>query len=224
MEAPLFTSFEEKVDPAHAAVVVVDVQNDYLAEGGFFDRIGWNLKDMQAMVPRLVDFVETARAYDVPVIWFRNTYDPVYLGTNQKERTLRRGFGKTPAQTDTWGQEFYVVQPKEGEVIVQKHRFDGFEGTNLNVVLKSNGIHTLLLTGVTTECCVESTARHGFFLGYYIVLVEDCCSTYDPALQEQTKRIINEYFGVVSTARAVQVAWAGVAAEPTPVSMAGQDG
>jgi len=150
MDVPLFTSFEEKVDPAHAAVIVVDVQNDYLAEGGFFDQIGWNLKDMQGMIPRLVDFVEIARAHNVPVIWFRNTYDPVYLGSPQKERTLRRGFGKTPAQSGTWGQEFYVVQPNEGEVIVQKHRFDDFEATNLDAVLKSNGIHTLLMTGVTT--------------------------------------------------------------------------
>ena len=54
------------------------------------------------------------------------------------------------------------------------------------------------MTGVTTECCVESASRHGFFLGYSIVMVEDCCGTFDAALQESSRKMIQEYFGVVS--------------------------
>lgn len=210
MDVPLFESFEEKVDPAHTALVVVDMQNDYLAEGGFFDEIGYSLKDMQAMAPRLGEFIETARSFGVPIVWTRNSYDPVFMGPTQKERSHRRGEGKVPAQSGTWGQEFYVIQPKSGDVIIHKHRFDAFEGTNLDVVLKSNGIHSLLMTGVTTECCVQSTARRGFFLGYYIVLVEDCASTYDPSFQEYTKRVIDDYFGVVCNAQEVRSAWAAL--------------
>ncbi len=220
MEAPLFTSFPDKVDPAHSAVVVIDYQNDFCADEGWFGKIGRNLKDMQAMAPRLVKFVDAARAHGVPVVWVRNAYDDVYLATNQKERTQRKELGSTPCLSGTWGQEFYVVQPKEDEVIVTKHRYDGFEGTDLDVVLKSNGVHTLLMTGVTTECCVESTFRHGFFLGYYIVLVDDCCGTYDPALQGATKRIVSEYFGVVSNAQELEATWAALADERAPVSEA----
>jgi len=71
---------------------------------------------------------------------------------------------------------------------------------------------------------VESTARRGFFLGYYIVLIEDCCSTYDPALQKHTKRLIDEYFGVVSTTREVQAAWAASSSEHVSIAKATQDG
>jgi len=215
MQAPLFTSFEEKVSPAHSAIIVVDVQNDFCADEGWMGKgaRNLNLKDIQTMVPRLEKFIDTARAHDVPVVWIRCAYDDVYIANNQKERTLRRKYGCAPCLTDTWGQEFYVLKPKEGEVIVTKHRYDAFEGTNLEVVLKSNGIHTLLMTGCTTECCVESASRHGFFLGYYIVLVEDCCGTFDPALHEGTKRVIGEYFGVVSNAKEVQAAWDTLADE-----------
>lgn len=220
MQAPLFTSFEAKVDPAHSAVVVVDVQNDFCADEGWFGKIGKNLKDMQAMVPRLARLIDAARANGARVVWVRNAYDDVFLGANQKERTQRKGYGSAPCLSGTWGQEFYGVRPREGEVIVTKHRYDAFEGTDLDVVLKSNGVHTLLMTGVTTECCVESASRHGFFLGYYIVLVEDCCGTYDPALHAGTKRIVDEYLGVVSTFREVEATWAALADERASVSRA----
>ena len=209
MQGSLFTSFAEKVSPGHTAVIVVDVQNDFCADEGWMGKgvRHLDLTDIQSMVPRLEVLIDTARAHDVPVIWIRCAYDDIYIANNQKERTYRREFGSSPCLSDTWGQEFYVLQPQAGEVIVTKHRYDAFEGTNLDVILKSNGIHTLLMTGCTTECCVESTSRHGFFLGYYIVLVEDCCGTYDSVLQEGTKRIIDEYFGVVSTAQEVQSVW-----------------
>lgn len=207
MDVPLFESFGHKIDSDHTALVVVDMQNDYLASGGFFDEIGHSLEEMQTMTPRLGEFIEVARSFGVSIVWTRNSYDPVFMGSPQKERTFRRGEDKVPAQSDTWGQEFYKIQPEGKDIIIQKHRFDAFEGTNLDVILKSNGIHTLLMTGVTTECCVQSTARRGFFLGYYIVLVEDCVSTYDPSFQEYTKRVIVDYFGVVSNAQEIQSAW-----------------
>ncbi|MDP6085825.1 MAG: cysteine hydrolase [Nitrospinota bacterium] len=215
MQAPLFTSFDEKVFPDHSAIIVVDVQNDFCATDGWMGKGGRNLplEDIQEMGPRLEKFIDAARVHDVRVVWIRCAYDDVFIGNNQKERTQRRVHGRAPCLSDTWGQEFYILKPKEGEVIVTKHRYDAFEGTNLDVVLKSNGIHTLLMTGCTTECCVESASRHGFFLGYYVVLVDDCCGTFDPALQEGTKRIIDEYFGVVSTAKEVQASWETVADE-----------
>lgn len=224
MEAPVFQSFEEKVDPRHTAVVVVDMQNDYIADGGFFDQIGRNRKDMQEMTPRLMDFVEKARAHGVSVVWFRNNYADIYLNANHREYTLRKGFSKTPAQPGTFGQEFYLVKPREDETIVTKHRFDGFEGTSLDLILKSKGIHTLVMTGVTTECCVESTSRRGFFMGYYIVLVEDCCGTYDPAFHQNTLRLIDTYFGEVADAEKVGAAWAMVADERAAGKAAGKEG
>lgn len=209
MDAPLFTSLEEKVNPAHSAVIVVDVQNDFCATDGWMGKACRNLPlgEIQAMVPRLEKFIDVARAHQVPVIWVRCAYDDIYIGSNQKERVRRQEFGRPPCLSDTWGQEFYVLKPVDGEVIVTKHRYDAFEGTNLDLILRSNGIHTLLMTGVTTECCVESASRHGFFLGYFIVMVEDCCGTFDPALQEGSRRMFQDYFGVVSNSEELGGIW-----------------
>ncbi len=200
MDPHLFASLEEKVNPAHSAVIVVDVQNDFCATDGWMGKGCRDLPlgDIQAMVLRLEKFINVARAHQVPLIWVRCAYDDVYIGSNQKERVQRQEFGQPPCLSETWGQEFYVLKPKEEEVIVTKHRYDAFEGTNLDLILRSNGIRTLLMTGVTTECCVESASRHGFFLGYSIVMVEDCCGTFDAALQESSRKMIQEYFGVVS--------------------------
>jgi len=185
---------------------VVDVQNDFCHDEGWMGKGGRNvsLRNVQAMVPRLRRFIDAARDRRTPILWVRGAYDEVFLAANQREMIQRRGYGRASCLSGTWGQEFYILQPKEGEVVVTKHRADAFEGSNFDGILKSKGIHTLLMTGVTTECCVESAARHGFFLGYHVVLVEDCCATYDPALHEGTKRIIDEYFGVVAGAEEVQ--------------------
>ena len=153
MRAPLFTSFEEKVHPAHSAVIVVDVQNDFCHDEGWMGKKGRKvpLRDVQAMVPRLSRFIDAARDRRTPILWVRGAYDEVFLAANQRERIQRRGYGSASCLSGTWGQDFYILRPKEGEVVVTKHRADAIEGTNLDGVLKSNGIHTLLITGVTTE-------------------------------------------------------------------------
>jgi ureidoacrylate peracid hydrolase len=73
------------------------------------------------------------------------------------------------------------VQPTAGDLVVVKHRYSAFAGTDLDARLKECGIRSLLLTGVATEVCVESTARDGYFLDYYITMVADCCATANPS-------------------------------------------
>jgi len=207
MDTPLLLSLEQKVDPKHTAIVVVDVLNDFCAKGSYFDRLGNDLRSIQAMVPRLVEFIDAARRRRVPVVFIRNNYDAAFLSANVKERFHRNKYGMPPCQPGTWGAEFYMVKPEPHELIVTKHRYDAFEGTDLDVILRSKGIHTILLTGVTTECCVESTGRHAYMKGYYVVLVRDATGTYDPALQQMTERNVDDLFGVVADTDQVKEIW-----------------
>lgn len=207
MDTPLLLSLEQKVDPKHTAIVVVDVLNDFCAKGSYFDRLGNDLRAIQAMVPRLVEFIDAARRRRVPVVFIRNNYDAAFLSANVKERFHRKKYGMPPCQPGTWGAEFYMVKPDPHELIVTKHRYDALEGTDLDVILRSKGIHTILLTGVTTECCVESTGRHAYMKGYYVVLVRDATGTYDPALQQMTERNVDDLFGVVADTDQVKEIW-----------------
>ncbi len=102
---------------------------------------------------------------------------------------------------ESWGAEFYRVSPLRNEFVVTKHRFSGFFGTDLDLVLRSRGIETLLLCGVATNVCVETTVRDAFNLDYNVILVEDCCGPF--ALDEHAATLTNisKYFGIVSDSK-----------------------
>jgi len=103
-----------------------------------------------------------------------------------------------------------------GECIVTKHRYSGFINTDLDLILRAQGIQTLIMTGTATNVCVESTARDGFMLDYYIVFLGDCTGTGDRNLHEATLQNISGAFGVVCNSTDVSAHWATV---PEPVAV-----
>jgi len=207
---PILSTLSDKVRPEHTALVVVDVQNDFCADGGFFSDMGYDLSMIQPMVPRLNSFIARAREAKVPVIFVRAIYDAPYVSASWVEKRSRTRSGQKLCLSDTWGAEFYLVSPLPGEVVVTKHRYSAFAGTNLDLVLRSMGIKTLLISGVATNVCVESTARDGYQLDYYIVFMEDCAANTNEQLHETTLQNIGKYFGDISTIDDVQEAWKGL--------------
>jgi ureidoacrylate peracid hydrolase len=203
----LLTTLEQKVDPAHAALVVVDVQNDFLAEGGHYHRAGNDVAAVRAAIAALPDLIEQARQAGVLVVFVQAIYDPPYLSGPMRDRNRRRGVEAPRCISGTWGAEFCGVQPRPGEPVVVKHRYSAFAGTTLDALLKERGIRSLLLVGVATEVCVESTARDGYFLDYYITMVADCCGTGQRADQEGALRRCERDFGIVATAAEIARAW-----------------
>lgn len=210
----LLRTLTEKVDPRHAAVVVVDVQNDFCADEGFFGKLGFDLGMIQEAAQRTTDFVEQARGAGVPVVFIRSTYDDHYQNDPFRERSSRRDFG-TRCISGTWGADFYSLRPLPDEPIVTKHRYSGFQNTDLDVILRAWNTKTLIMTGVTTNVCVESTAREGYFRGYYIVFLSDCTGTTNEDredltsadLQQWTLTNIDLTFGIVSTSSEVAESW-----------------
>ncbi|MFQ5915695.1 MAG: cysteine hydrolase family protein [Nitrospinota bacterium] len=204
----------KKVDSKHAALLVVDVQNDFAAEGGMMDREGNDLTSAQAIVPRLEQFIEQAREAEVPVIFIRNVYNTDanwYLSDVWLEQAARSRKGSYVIHSvcgpDSWEGDFYKVRPTEKDVIVTKHRFSAFQDTDLDLILRSRDIRTLIMTGIATNVCVESTARDGFFRDYYIVFTSDCTATYSKEDHEATLNNIGRYFGVAVTADEVAACW-----------------
>ncbi len=205
---PILSTLAQKVDPAHTALVVVDVQNDFCADGGYLSDLGNDMSMIQRMVPRLNSFIARARETRVPVVFIRCIYDSVYFsGPWADKRSALNASGKGLCLSDTWGAEFYLVSPEPEEVIVTKHRFSAFVGTNLDLILRSMGIKTLLISGVATNVCVESTARDGYQLDYYVVFLEDCAANMNLELHNATLENVNRYFGVVSSSAEVLSAW-----------------
>lgn len=91
------------------------------------------------------------------------------------------------------------LAPIEGELLVRKYRSSSFWGTNLDMLLRSNGIQTLVMTGCTTEGCVESTARDAMFNDYYVVVAEDCVASDDREQHDASLLLMRHRFDVVAS-------------------------
>ena len=172
----LLSTLEQKVLPAHAALLVVDVQNDFVADGGFFDQIGADVKTIQKTIPPLLQLIDCAREAGVLVIFIQAIYDPQYLSSPMRERDLRVGRQMPRCLTGSWGADFHVIAPRPNEPVVIKHRYSAFANSELDDLLKRHGIRSLLLAGVSTDTCVESTGRDAYFIDYYVTLIADCCA------------------------------------------------
>jgi ureidoacrylate peracid hydrolase len=200
----LLSTLEQKVMPAHAALLVVDVQNDFVADGGFFDQVGADVKTIQRAIPplQLVD-----REAGVLVAFIQAIYDPQYLSAPMRERDLRVGRRMPRCLTGSWGADFHVIAPRPNEPVVIKHRYSAFANSELDDLLKCRGIRSLLLAGVATDTCVESTGRDAYFIDYYVTLVADCCAgAAERDHLVALERFERDYGAVVSFADVIE-AW-----------------
>ncbi len=203
-------SLAEVADPAHSALIIIDPQHDFCSErGAMAQRFGFDMKEIKAAVPRLNAFIEQCRQAGILVVWVREIFADAKMWPNQKAQW---GGGE-----DIWliregskGIEWYegMIAPAPGEPVITKWQYDAFEDTELNLLLQSRGIKTLLMTGFTTNICVETTARHGYIKGYYIVLVTDCTGAPTPAEYESAVFNIKVYFGQVASSDDVAQTWA----------------
>jgi ureidoacrylate peracid hydrolase len=104
------------------------------------------------------------------------------------------------------------VRPRPDEPVVTKHRYGAFESTDLDLVLRSRGVRTVIMTGVATNVCVETTARQAFLRDYYVVFLRDCTATYSQAEHDAALHNIDQFFGQVAGAEEVMACWQPVAA------------
>src|SRR5690625_3789744 len=170
MSEHLYELFDQ-LRPGHTALLVIDIQNDFCAQGGFMNRVrNYPLDFVPQVVYNIERLVAAVRPAGVPVVWIRSHYDFKYLNSSHISKRREEGC----ALEGTWGAEFFQISPEPEDLIVDKHHFSGFHDTDLHERLQERGIKTLVLVGVATNVCVDSTLRDGFFLGYHIVLVEDC--------------------------------------------------
>ncbi len=196
-----------RVTPSNTRLLIIDVQNDFCAPGGWFDAKGSALAHIDAAVDRLVSFIPVAREAGVQPIFVQAIYDEIYLSEPMVERHKRLDLPLEHCQTGTWGADFYKVSPLDTDLIIRKHRYSAFIDTELNALLRAQKVENLILAGITSNVCVESTARDGYMLDYHICFLSDCSATYDPAAHEATLANIRRAFGVVASADEVEEAW-----------------
>jgi ureidoacrylate peracid hydrolase len=197
---------KEKMTPAKTAVIVVDVQNDFCHPEGPLARKGADFSMVKEMMPNLHQLLEAARKYEVPIIFIQTFHEEA---TDSEAWTVITGMEL--CRTGSWGADFFEVVPQPKEIIVNKHRYSAFINTRLDTVLRTLKTETLVMTGVSTNVCVESTARHGFMLDYNIALVKDACASTSRTAHEMTLENIAGYFGSVVSVKQLVEDWKSLA-------------
>jgi ureidoacrylate peracid hydrolase len=212
----LLTTLEDVAAPKHTALVVIDMQNDFCEQGGYIDRaVKADISGCPAVADRINIAVDAARASGVKIVWVRANYQPELVPASMLARNIQRGTDQAVCCAGgTWGYDFYRVKPRQGEFFVEKHCYDAFHGTNLDDILKNQGIRSLVYTGVVTNVCVESTLRSGCFHGYYAVVPEDCVGGPFKDLHDATLKNVRMYYGHVTDSSALAALWTGAARQP----------
>jgi ureidoacrylate peracid hydrolase len=203
-------TLKERCDPRWSALLVVDVQNDFVSSKGSAAQRGEDVKAAQAMVPRLIRLIDEARRVGLTVVYIKTTHSEWTDTPSWIYRKSQQGALNT-CREGTWGAEFYEgISPIPGERVVIKHRYSAFINTDLNTVLKAKGIESVLVTGVATNVCVETTARDAYMFDYYATMVGDCAAAYDPKLHESTLENMRRHFGLVASSEEIMETWKGL--------------
>jgi ureidoacrylate peracid hydrolase len=180
------------IDPARSAVIVVDMENDFASKGGMFDRAGVDISGAQKAIAPTAKVLAAAREAELKIVYLKMGYHPDLsdLGTADsvnRTRHLKFGVGQKIQAPDgresrvlirdTWNTDIVPeLKPQASDIVIYKTRFSGFYQTDLDATLKKFGIKYLIVTGVTTSVCVESTVRDAMFRDYLCVLLQDCMS------------------------------------------------
>lgn len=207
MTSDLLESIEQRLDAAHTAVMVIDMQNDFCAEDGYVEKVvGKDVSACRAVVPDVMGLVEKARAHRVPVIWIKANYDPERVPEGMRVKQREKS-SVVCCGTDSWGAEFYGVATAPGEDVIEKHSFSAFAGTDVEQQLRARGIRTIVFAGVQTNVCVESSLRDAVCRGFYAVLASDCIASHTPPLHEATVKNVQFLFGDVLDRNAIGAVW-----------------
>jgi ureidoacrylate peracid hydrolase len=200
----------ERTAPRRAALLVVDMQNDFCHENGALAKRGIDLGPAQAINPVLLCLLDAARKAAIPILYTVNHHDAWTDSSAWRKR--QDSDAHALCRTGSWGAEFYGVSPQPGERVVVKHRYNAFVGTDLALILQSRRIDSLLFTGVATNVCVETTARAAFVRNYQVVMVRDCLAGSSPAEHEASLVTLARYFDAsVAASSEIKALWA---AEP----------
>jgi gluconolactonase len=193
------------VDPERAVLIIQDMQNDVMMEGGAWAETGApeHAKE-QNVVENVKRLAEACRAAGVPVFHVHYLVEDgapglklnagLFQGVKETGGLVRGSWGAAPAEG---------LEPQEGDFVVEKMRMNAWEGTRLEHLLKGLGRDTIIVTGAWTNMSVEHTARTGADKGYYMIVPEDGCSTMNAEWHNASINFALQNVSTVTTCAAV---------------------
>ncbi|MBL7211845.1 MAG: isochorismatase family protein [Desulfobacteraceae bacterium] len=202
-----------KIDLLKSAVIVVDMQNCFVRKGGYFDLAGNDISAAQKIIEPCKHVITSMRKKGSKILYLQMgcSSDLSDAAAADSPSSHKSGglvmIKQRPELRDkvyiygTWGADIIEeLKPLQEDIIVRKQRYDGFFGTNLDIILRTLGVRNLLFIGIATNVCVESTIRHAFFLDYFPILVSDAVSQMGSDITQQATILnVQSAFGWVTS-------------------------
>jgi len=180
------------IAPTRTALLVIDCQVDFGAADGEMARRGADMTAPQAALGKAQTLVDAARGAGVAVLFVRLIANPAAESYVIREARVRQGEdGPDLCVEGTRGAAFIGPQPLPTETIISKSRYSAFVHTGLGEQLHALGVDTLVLAGLTTECCVASTAWDGFERDFHIFIAADACAAYEEDLHRHALKALS---------------------------------
>ena len=199
------------IAPARTALVIVDMQVDFAAPEGLSAQWGMDLSAVPDALAAADRLAGAARRAGAPVVFVGLFTTPDTDSEVWYERGRRRGHdpGESPAlcRAGARGSDFFGPQPQAGDLIFRKTRYSPFWDTDIAARLRALDVDTLVLTGLTTECCVDSTARDAFNHDFHVFLPVDACAAYEPELHAAALRMLELNTAILTDSDSVIAAW-----------------
>lgn len=181
---------------ADTALLVIDMQIDFCAEGGMMERGGADIARLRAPIEPIQRLLAAARAAGLTIVHTREAYEPDLSNAPRAKRDRLARLGPSIGDEGPLGRHLVrgeacwdfipELPPLDGEIVIDKPGYGAFFRTDLEAILAARGIRHVLLTGVTTDCCVHSTLRQCEDLGLDAMVLEECVATASDAAQNAT--------------------------------------
>lgn len=186
-------------------LLVVDMQNGFVSKGGSYDQLGMNTEEYRKIIPKTKELLDFCRANLIPVFFTEAIREPSGIDLLTRVHRLlpvtREERLKVPiCVRGTWdAKTIDEIKPADSDHVVIKRRDSAFQDTELRVWLQSERINTLIICGVDTSICVETSLRDAFNIGYDVILVSDATASGINKHYETTLERVRDYYGLVMT-------------------------
>jgi ureidoacrylate peracid hydrolase len=190
-----------KVEPRQTAVLVIDLQKDFCSEEGALAGLGSDVSPCRATAERIAQFLPLVRGMVGLIAFFKLVYEPSDMSEAQQERLLQDG--KPIICSAYGGGSDLVLAPTPGDYIFVKHRYSAFSNREFRNLLRERAITTVVATGVDTHICVEGSVRHGYDLGYRMLVLSDLVATRHSELarHKNSLALCDRYFALTIDSR-----------------------
>jgi len=206
-----YAQLHEWIAPPHTALCIIDYQVDFASPDGLLGKAGVPMEPVLKVQPKIQLLIDQARKQQVPV---------VFVGLKTSAETdsaawaewMRRS-GQNPdeayaiCRAGTGGEDFYLLSPEANDLIIWKPKYSAFVGTDFERALNQRGINTLVVCGITTECCVDSTVRDAFQKDFSVFIAADACAAYEQDMHDTTLKILTMSFAIPLSADEITQAW-----------------